>query len=39
MIFWSKRNGQPAKVRFLWWPLVISLVVSIALTLLLNMGR
>jgi hypothetical protein len=39
MIFWSKRNGEPSKVRFLWWPLVISLVVSIALTLLLNMGR
>lgn len=39
VIFWSKRNGERARVRFIWWPLVLSLVVSVGLTVLLNMGR
>jgi hypothetical protein len=39
MMIWSKRSGRPAKVRFIWWPLVLSLAVSIGVTLLLNMGR
>lgn len=39
MIFWSKRSGRPGKVRFLWWPLILSLALSIGVTLLLNMGR
>jgi hypothetical protein len=39
MMIWSKRKGRPAKVRFLWWPLVLSLAVSVGVTLLLNMGR
>jgi hypothetical protein len=39
VIFWSKRNGERARVRFVWWPLVVSLAVSIGLTVLLNMGR
>lgn len=38
-MIWSKRSGRPAKVRFIWWPLVLSLAVSIGVTLLLNMGR
>jgi len=36
---WQKRSGHRSKVRVLWWPLVLSLVASVVLTLLLNMGR
>ena len=36
MIVWTKRSGQRGKTRFLWWPLLLSLVVSVVLTLLLN---
>ena len=38
-MIWSKRSGRRAKVRFVWWPLVLSLAVSVGVTLLLNMGR
>lgn len=36
MFVWTKRSGQRAKTRFYWWPLLLSLVLSIALTLVLN---
>lgn len=39
MMIWSKRGGERSRVRFLWWPLVVSLAVSVGVTLLLNMGR
>ena len=39
MMIWWKRNGERARVRLLWWPLVVSLVVSVGLTVLVNMGR
>lgn len=31
-----KRSGEKARVRFSWWPLVASLVLSVLLTILLN---
>lgn len=36
---WSKRGGGRPRVRVLWWPLVVSLALSVAVTVLLNMGR
>ena len=36
MFVWTKRSGRPAKMRFSWWPLLLSLVLSVVLTLLLN---
>ncbi len=36
MFFWYKRSGEPSRVRFLWWPLVLSVVASVVLTILLN---
>jgi hypothetical protein len=36
MFIWTKRSGQRSRVRFLWWPLVLSLLLSVVLTLLLN---
>ena len=36
MFVWTKRSGQPGRGRFLWWPLVLSVVVSIVLTIALN---
>ncbi len=36
MFVWYKRSGERARTRFIWWPLLISLALSIILTLLLN---
>ncbi len=36
MFVWTKRSGRPAKTRFYWWPLLLSLVLSVLLTLILN---
>ena len=40
MIFYSKRSGQPGRVRFmpgcLVWSLILSIVLTIALNLLLR---
>lgn len=36
MFIWQKRTGQRSRVRFLWWPLVLSLALSVLLTVLLN---
>jgi hypothetical protein len=36
MFVWYKRSGQRSRVRFFWWPLVVSLVLSVLLTVLLN---
>jgi hypothetical protein len=36
MFVWSKRSGQRSRVRFYWWPLILSLALSVLLTLLLN---
>ena len=36
MFIWQKRSGDRARVRFLWWPLVLSLVLSVLLTIVLN---
>ncbi len=36
MFVWSKRSGRRGRVRFYWWPLVLSLVVSVLLTIVLN---
>jgi hypothetical protein len=36
MFVWHKRSGQRGRVRFMWWPLVLSLVVSVILTIAIN---
>ena len=36
MFLWYKRSGRRSRVRFLWWPLVLSLVLSVLLTIALN---
>ena len=36
MFVWTKRSGRPGKARVYWWPLVLSLVASVVLTVLLN---
>lgn len=36
MFVWTKRSGQPGKARFHWWPLLLSLVLSVLLTLIVN---
>lgn len=36
MFVFSKRSGEKSRTRFYWWPLVVSLVLSILLTILLN---
>ncbi len=36
MFVWTKRSGQRGKTRFYWWPLLLSLVLSVVLTLLVN---
>lgn len=39
MFIWSKRSGEPARRRVIWWPLLLSVVASIVLTIALNMAR
>jgi hypothetical protein len=36
MFVWTKRSGQRGRTRFYWWPLLISLIVSVLLTLVVN---
>ena len=36
MFVWQKRSGEKSRVKFYWWPLVLSLVLSVILTILLN---
>jgi len=36
MFVWSKRSGRRSKFRFYWWPLVLSIVISLVLTLALR---
>ena len=36
MFVWTKQSGRPGRVRFMWWPLLISIALSILLTILLN---
>lgn len=36
MFVWYKRSGEKSRVRFMWWPLLLSLVLSVVLTILLN---
>ena len=36
MFVWTKRSGRRGRVRFYWWPLVISLLLSVLLTLALR---
>ena len=31
MFIWTKRSGRPGRGRFLWWPLVLSIVITILL--------
>ncbi len=36
MFVWYKRSGQRSRVRFYWWPLVLSLVLSVLLMIVIN---
>ena len=36
MFVWTKRSGRPGRARFYWWPLVLSLIASVVVTILLN---
>jgi hypothetical protein len=36
MFIWTKRSGQPGRMRFLWWPLLISLIVIVLVNVLIN---
>ena len=36
MFVFTKRSGQSGKTRFYWWPLLLSLVLSVLLTLIVN---
>ena len=36
MFVWYKRSGERSRVRFFWWPLIASLVLSVLLTIVLN---
>ena len=36
MFVWTKRSGQRGRTLFYWWPLLISLIVSVLLTLVVN---
>ena len=36
MFVWTKRSGDRAKTRVYWWPLLLSLVLSVLLTVLVN---
>ena len=36
MFVWTKRSGQPGKTRFYLWPLLLSVVLSVVLTVLVN---
>lgn len=36
MFVWYKGPGQRPQTRFFWWPLVLSLVVSVVLTIVVN---
>jgi hypothetical protein len=36
MFVWSKRSGEKSRVRFYWWPLVLSLALSVVLTVVVN---
>lgn len=36
MFVWTKRLGRPARARFYLWPLVVSLLLSIVLTIVIN---
>lgn len=36
MFVWYKRSGERSRARFYWWPLVLSLALSILLMIVLN---
>lgn len=36
MFVWYKRSGQRSRVRFIWWPLLLSLALSVILTIAIN---
>ena len=36
MFVFTKRSGRPGRVRFMWWPLLLSIALSVLLTILLN---
>jgi uncharacterized membrane protein YhaH (DUF805 family) len=36
MFVWTKRSGRSARTRFSWWPLLLSLLMSVVLTVAIN---
>lgn len=39
MFIWSNRRGERPRVRFMWWPLLAGLAISVVLTVSLNLAR
>lgn len=36
MFVWTKRSGERGRTRFYWWPLLLSLLLSVLLTIVVN---
>ena len=36
MFVFTKRSGERGRMRFMWWPLLISIALSVVLTIVLN---
>ena len=36
MFIFTKGSGRPGRVRFLWWPLLLSIALSVVLTVGVN---
>ena len=36
MFVWSRGPGEKSRFRFYWWPLLLSIGISVIVTLLLN---
>jgi hypothetical protein len=36
MFIFTKRSGEPGRARFLWWPLLLSVAITILLNVVLR---
>jgi hypothetical protein len=36
MFVWTKRSGERGRTRFYWWPLLLSILLSVLLTIAVN---
>jgi hypothetical protein len=37
MFIWFRRSGETPRARFIWWPLLVGLAISVVLTVLVNL--